>query len=73
MANDQKAGLCHFVARSHSALGVRREGTTRMLEYKHNGRITDGPVLSGNTLWLRSTWGLDGLSYYSYSADGKTA
>ncbi len=45
MADGQKAGLCHF-AGSHSALGVRQEGTTRMLEYKNNGKITDGPVLA---------------------------
>jgi len=26
----------------------------------------------GKTLWLKSTWGADGQSQYSYSEDGKT-
>ncbi|HEX8234826.1 MAG TPA: glycoside hydrolase 43 family protein [Abditibacteriaceae bacterium] len=72
MAHGQKAGLCHFAAMHHSVLGVAQEGTTRTLEYKKDGEITRGDVLSGNSLWLRSIWGLDGKSQYSYSLDGTT-
>jgi len=70
MADGHKAGLCHY-AKSHSALGVTQHGATRTLEYKLNGKATFGPVLTGNILWIRSTWGLDGQSQYSYSLDGQ--
>ncbi len=71
MAAGQKAGLCHFGG-THSALGVSQEGTTRTLEYRINGTITAGPVLTGPNLWVRSTWGLDGKSQYAYSLDGRS-
>ena len=71
MADGQKAGLCHF-AKTHSGLGVAQEGATRVLEYRNNQEITKGPELRGNTIWLRSTWGLDGQSRYSFSEDGQT-
>jgi hypothetical protein len=71
MSNGQKAGLCHF-AGTYSFLGVSQEGTTRTLEYDNSGKVTSGPGIAGNDLWLRSTWGLDGKSQYSYSSDGKT-
>ncbi|HEX8465221.1 MAG TPA: glycoside hydrolase 43 family protein [Abditibacterium sp.] len=72
LADGQKAGLCHFVANNHAVLGVTQEGTTRTLEYKNKGTITTGPVISGPDLWIRSVWGLDGLSQFSYSLDGQT-
>jgi beta-xylosidase len=71
LVDGQKCGLCHF-AGAHSSLGVRQEGTSRVLEYDDNGRITAGPELTENDLWLKSTWGLDGKSQYSYSRDGRT-
>ena len=69
MADGQKAGLCHFSG-SHSALGLRQTGLVRALEFSINDRITLGPEIAGTTLWLRSTWGLDGRSQYAYSLDG---
>ncbi len=69
MADGQKAGLCHF-AKTPSTLGVSQQGATRTLEYKSNGKITPGTVITGNNLWLKSTWGLDGNSQYAYSMDG---
>lgn len=70
MADGQKAGLCHF-SKDHSALGVSQEGVRRLLEYRKSGKIISGTEIRGNELWLRSTWGLDGLSQYSYSLDGR--
>lgn len=69
MADGQKAGLCHF-ARSHSALGVTQVGAVRQLEFRLNGALTLGPVLTNNLLWVKSTWGLAGRSHYAYSLDG---
>jgi hypothetical protein len=31
---------------------------------------TEGPVLSVGTIWLRSTWTVDGLARFSFSLDG---
>jgi beta-xylosidase len=71
MVDGQKAGLCHF-SKNYSYLGVTQDSTTRTLEYNNNGQVTAGPTLMGKTLWLKSTWGADGQSQYSYSEDGKT-
>lgn len=70
MADGQQAGLCHF-ARTHSALGVRQDGPTRTLVNVNNGVTTTGPEIAGNRVWLKSVWGLDGKSQYSFSLDGK--
>lgn len=71
LADGQKAGLCHF-ARTHSALGVVQDGAARRLEYRENGRLTAGPEIEGDQLWLQSSWGLEGRSRYAYSTDGVT-
>jgi beta-xylosidase len=69
MTDGQVTGLCHF-SRDYSALGVRQQGATRTIEFQHDQKITPGPVISTQRLWLRSTWGLMGRSEYSYSVDG---
>lgn len=66
MADGQKAGWCHF-ARSHSALGVTQVGAVRQLEFRLNGGLTLGPVLTNNLLWVKSTWELAGRSHFAYS------
>ena len=71
MADGEKAGLCHF-AGAHSAIGVVQEGTVRTLEFRINGKCMSGPVITENTLWLKSSWGMDGNSHYAYSTDGRT-
>jgi beta-xylosidase len=71
MADGQQAGLCHL-AKSYSALGVSQEGGIRTLTFNDAGKMTSGPVLSGDALWLGSSWNLAGDSQYSYSIDGKT-
>jgi len=69
MADGQVAGLCHF-SRNNSTLGVRQTGAARTLEFTNNKKTTPGPVLTSGKIWLRSVWGLDGRSQYSYSEDG---
>jgi beta-xylosidase len=71
MADGQVAGLCHF-AKDNSTLGVRQTGMTLALEFTNNKKITPGPAITSKKIWLRSTWGLDGKSQYSYSVDGTT-
>ena len=70
LADGQKAGLCHF-AKNHSALGIVQTNAVRRLEFRENGAVMEGPVIEGNQLWIRSTWGLDGQSRYAYSLDGR--
>lgn len=70
LADGQKAGLCHF-SKTRSMLGVTQAGRTRRVEYKHNNEITVGPEFETTTIWLRSIWGLDGKSQYSFSLDGE--
>lgn len=71
MVDGQKAGLCHF-AKTYSTVGVAQHGDARQLEYRGPaGTITAGPRVRGAEIWLRSTWGLEGKSQYSFSEDGK--
>ena len=69
MADGQKAGLCHFSGQ-HSALGVVKEKGDCRLEYRKNGEVRQGATVKAKHIWLRTRWGLDGLSHYSYSLDG---
>ena len=71
MADGQRAGLCHF-AKDVSALGVFQSGAIRTIQYEHSGKITSGPEVKGTDLWVRSRWGLDGRSQYSFSLDGRS-
>lgn len=70
MADGQKNGLCHFSS-THAAIGVVSEGGQRYVEYRKDGRILRGERLSAGVVWLRTVWGLDGISTFSYSPDGK--
>ena len=69
MADGQRAGLCHFSAQS-GALGVVRQNGQTRIEYRRNDSTAAGPAVDGGCVWLRSEWGLDGLSHFSYSLDG---
>ena len=71
MADGQKAGFTHFGHPTYSAIGVRCDGKIKRLEYNLKGQVTEGDQIDQNVLWLRSVWGLDGISQYSYSTDGK--
>ena len=39
--------------------------------YNQNNDEAVGPVLSGKNIWIRSSWGIDGVNSYFYSLDGK--
>lgn len=69
MADGQVAGLCHY-AQDFSTIGARQKNGALTLEAARNRIIKNGPNLSTRKLWLRSTWGLDGKSSYSYSTNG---
>lgn len=72
MTDGTSAGLCHFGYSRSASLGVIQDGATRLLRFKHNDTVLVGPRLQSNDLWLRSTWGMDGVSQFSYSLDGNS-
>ena len=69
MADGQHAGLCHFAQHS-GCLGVVRENGQAYLEQRRDDQSQRCVAIKGQYVWLRSTWGLDGLSHFSYSLDG---
>lgn len=71
LADGQKCGLSHFSG-SYSYLGVKQVAGKRLIEYCNNGEFIEGDVLEATYVWLKSEWGLDGKSYYSYSIDGES-
>ena len=76
MVDGQEAGLSHF-AKSFASIGVLQSGapqreSTRTISVNDNGERTPGPELKQSTVWLRSSWGFDGASSFSYSLDGKS-
>jgi beta-xylosidase len=71
MADGQKAGLCHFAFPQYASLGVVAKGEKRFLQYRNGSKHIDGPLLRQSTIWLKSTWGLQGVSRFAYSLDGK--
>lgn len=70
LVEGQIAGLGHF-AKDSSSLSVRRDGGKFVLEFTHDRSVTAGPALAATRVWLRSSWGLDGVSRYAYSVDGR--
>lgn len=69
MADGQKCGLCHF-SKPYSFIGIKQVAGIRRIECNNNGEVMEGDILANPYVWLKSEWGLDGKSVYSYSTDG---
>ncbi|MBN1867088.1 family 43 glycosylhydrolase [Candidatus Sumerlaeota bacterium] len=69
MADGQKAGLCHL-SDIYRWIGVEQAGTTRQIRVCIGGSYTNGPVLTGDAVWLRTTIDYDGSNRFYYSLDG---
>jgi beta-xylosidase len=69
MVDGQEAGLSQF-AKTYASVGIVQSGTVRTVSVNEEGARVAGPVLQRPDLWLRSTWGFDGLSQFAYSFDG---
>ncbi|MBO4820323.1 MAG: beta-xylosidase, partial [Prevotella sp.] len=63
------AGLVHFASQSASIGIVNRQGKN-YLEFTHNDNRQQSIAITSNHLWLKSVWGLDGMSTFYYSLDG---
>lgn len=71
MADGMRCGLGHF-SKQYSSLGVVQRDGRRYIEFGSNGSYSVGPALDGEILYIKSDWGLDGLSHYYYSSDGES-
>ena len=76
MKDGQRAGLCHFAGNWHY-LGVMQGNGVRHLIYQESQPKTSKPTpeqlgdpIQQDVIWLRSDWGQEGKSRYSYSTDG---
>jgi beta-xylosidase len=69
MADGEESGIGHY-GKTYCTLAVVQSGAKRALSCNLNGQRTNGPAIEHPTLWLRTTWGFDGISQYSYSLDG---
>jgi beta-xylosidase len=72
MAPGEKAGLSHFGSPDYAAIIIVCQGNICRLQFKTKGKIVNGPQIPGNIIWLKSDWGLDGLSRFYYSFNGKS-
>ena len=72
MADGQRSGMCHFSV-TWSEFGVKMDQGVRTL-YSRTNDGEDQIILENvpKRLYLRSTWGLDGICRYSYSLNGST-
>ena len=73
LADGQRAGICHFSG-PWSMFGVEQAGRVRYLLFQSDGssahRLDALQGQHAKQIYLRTEWGLDGLSHYSYSFDG---
>lgn len=69
MVDGEEAGLSHF-ARTFASIGLLQRGEVRTISVNENGARGAGPTVTQGAIWLRSTWGFDGVSQFAYSLDG---
>lgn len=71
MRNGMHCGLCHFTKEA-GKIGVSKRGGKLYLECLTDNGTKEIPLRPIRKIWLRSTWGKEGRSHFSYSLDGKT-
>jgi hypothetical protein len=69
LVDNQEAGLAHF-AKTNCRLAVVQAGQARKLLRIDPSDTAAGPVVTGQEVWLRSTWNVEGIATFSYSLDG---
>jgi beta-xylosidase len=69
MVDGQDAGLLHIGA-SGQWVGVERAAGVSRIKAVVDGAGYDGPMVTGSSVWLRTTVNLDGTTYFAYSLDG---
>ena len=69
MRDGEQAGLMHY-AQTVCSLEVSRKPEGPMIGFAQDNVSALLTSLEAEQVWLRSTWGLDGVSRFSYSTDG---
>lgn len=69
MHNGQQAGLMHY-AQNVCALTVSRKAQALVIGFARGNANGPAIPISTERVWLRSEWGWDGVSRFSYSTDG---
>lgn len=69
-ADGLHAGLVHFASQSAS-LGIINGQGQNYLEFTQNDNRRQSIAIPSSLIWLKSVWGLDGKSTFSYSLDGE--
>jgi beta-xylosidase len=69
LVDKQEAGLAHF-AKTSCRIAVVQTDEVRKLVRFDDGVAMVGPLVSSHKVWLRSTWGVEGVANFSYSLDG---
>ena len=72
MADGQSAGLFQYTTAGYAGVGVSQTNGVRFLIYRSGLKIEPGAEVNGAGVWLRTTWGLDGVARFSRSLDGQT-
>lgn len=72
MADGQSAGLFHFTTAGFAGVGVTQSNGVRQLIYRSGLTVDRGAAITGSSVWLRSSWGLDGVCHFYRSLDGKS-
>lgn len=70
VTNGQKCGITHFGAPEYASFGVENRDNKQFIVLNLKGKVITGPKIEDKMIWLKSTWGLDGLSQYYYSTNG---
>lgn len=71
MADGQVAGICHY-AGTYSTFGIKQVSGIRYITFNNNGTETVGKAITDTIIYLKSVWGLDGNTQYSFSTDSIT-
>jgi beta-xylosidase len=72
MADGQRAGLCHLGAGGQATVGVIQEHGKRIVFFGNGSKLTPGSEVNAAAIWLRTSWGLDGVATFAFSTDGNS-
>jgi beta-xylosidase len=68
MEDGQVAALCLF-GKTYGAIGIMQTGRLKRFYFNDTGVQLNGPEVSQNDAWLRSTWDAAGKAHFYYSTD----
>lgn len=71
MENEQVTGLCHY-AKTWAYIGISNTNGNMNIIFNENGVSETIEIEHTKNIWFRSVWGLDGITRFSYSTNGKT-